>query len=106
VLGVDARINLAAPDGDGRVAVTDGLGRETGRVTPVYAGERVTVRVPLAMLDDDDGYLSAAAIVGVAGAPSDIVPQTGHLALTLPKQDTDRVERPALTAYLTPELDR
>ena len=105
-LGVDARINLAAPDESGRIAVTDGLGRETGRVTPVYEGKRVTVRVPTEMLLDDDGYVSAAAIVGITGAPSDIVPQVGHLALTSTKQNTDRAERSALTTYLTPELDR
>jgi hypothetical protein len=105
-LGVDARINLAAPDENGRIAVTDGFGLETGRVTPVYAGKRVTVRVPTTMLADDDGYVSAAAIVGVAGAPSDIVPEVGHLTLNPSNQSEDRAERSVLTAYLTPELDR
>ena len=106
VLGVDARINLAAPDENGRIAVTDGLGREVGRVTPAYAGKRVTVRVPTTMLGDDDGYVSAAAIVGISGAPSDIVPQVGHLALTPSNQKADRIERPVAIAFLTPELDR
>ena len=106
VLGVDARINLAAPDENGRIAIIDGLGRERGRVTPVYAGKRITVRVPTALLADDDGYVNAAAIVGIAGAPSDIVPQVGHLALGRSNQNADRAERSDLTAYLTPELDR
>ena len=106
VLGVDARINLAAPDEKGRVAVTDGLGRETGRVTPTYSGKRVTVRVPTTMLGDDDGYVNAAAIVGIAGAPSDIVPQAGHLALIPSNQNADRTPRPALNASLISELSR
>jgi hypothetical protein len=105
-LGVDARLNLAAPDGEGRIAVTDGLGHETGRVTPIYAGKRVTVRVPTAMLADDDGYVSAAAIVGIAGAPSDIVPQVGHLALNQSISNADRASRADVNASLISELAR
>lgn len=104
-LGVDARINLAAPGDDGTIPITDGLGRETGRVAPIYAGKRVTVHVPTAMLGDDDGYVSAAALVGIAGAPSDLVPQAGHLELLAPKND-DRTQPRGLAASLTPELDR
>jgi plastocyanin len=105
-LGVDARINLAAVGTDGRISVTDGLGRETGRVMPTYLGKRVTVRVPTAMLADDDGYVNAAAIVGIVGAPSDIVPQAGHLTLLASNQNTQRTERSALTASLIPDLDQ
>ena len=78
----------------------------TANVADPAAGKRITVRVPTEMLADDDGYVSAAAIVGVAGAPSDIVPQAGHLALNPSNPSADRTVRPALTAYLTPELDR
>jgi hypothetical protein len=39
------------------------------------------VRVPRSILADDDGYVSAAAIVGIVGAPSDIVPAVGNLTL-------------------------
>jgi len=105
-LGVDARINFAAPGDDGSIAVTDGFGRETGRVTPVYAGKRVTARIPTMLLGGNDGYVSAAAIAGSTGAPSDIVPQTGHLALNRSNQNADRVLRPALAAYPTQEIDR
>jgi plastocyanin len=80
-LGVDARISFATMDEAGRVAVLDGDGREIGRVTPTYDGRRVTVRVPRSILADDDGYVSAAAIVGIVGAPSDIVPAVGNLTL-------------------------
>jgi plastocyanin len=105
-LGVDARINLAAPDDEGRIAVTDGLGRETGRVEPIYAGKRIKVRVPVTMLADDDGYVNAAAIVGIAGEPSDIVPQAGHVALSPSNQNADRAQPSALIESLTSELDR
>jgi hypothetical protein len=105
-LGVDARINLAALGDDGRVSVTDGLGRETGRVTPTYAGKRITVQVPTTMLANDDGYVNAAAIAGIDGAPSDIVPQVGHLELAAPKPNAERTRRSDLTASLDPELQR
>ena len=80
-LGVDARINLAAPDEEGAVAVSDDVGRETGRVTPSYAGHRITIRVPKSLLGNDDGFVSAAAIVGVVGSVTDFIPNVGHLAL-------------------------
>ena len=37
-LGVDARIAFADVDDEGNIAVLDGDGRETGRVTPTYDG--------------------------------------------------------------------
>ena len=80
-LGVDARVNLAAPDEEGAVAVSDDIGHETGRVTPSYAGHRITIRVPRAMLGNDDGFVNASAIVGVAGSVTDFVPNAGHLTL-------------------------
>jgi hypothetical protein len=83
-LGVDARVNLADLAADGSVAVTDAFGRETGRVKPEYSGHRITVRVPTSMLAGDDGYVSAAAVAGVVGRPSDIVPDVGSLKLTRP----------------------
>jgi plastocyanin len=86
-LGVDARIDLAASDDEGNIAVLDGDGRETGRVTPTYDGRRVTVRVPRSMIAQDDGYVNASAIVGIVGAPSDIVPAEGHLTLLASSQD-------------------
>lgn len=86
-LGVDARIAFADVDEEGNIAVLDGDGRETGRVTPTYDGRRVTVRVPRSMLGQDDGYVNATAIVGIVGAPSDIVPAEGHLTLLASSHD-------------------
>ena len=86
-LGVDARIYFADVDAAGKVAVVDGDGRETGRVAPTYDGRRVTVRVPRSMLADDDGYVNAAAIVGIVGAPADIAPSIGNLTLLASSHD-------------------
>jgi plastocyanin len=86
-LGVDARISFATADDAGNIAVLDGDGRETGRVTPTYDGHRVRVRVPRSMLANDDGYVSAAAIVGIVGAPSDFVPADGHVTLLASSHD-------------------
>lgn len=80
-LGVDARVALIAEHGDGSVAVLDGSGQEIGRVVPTFDGRRITVRIPKALLGNDDGFLDAAAITGTVGVPTDIVPQTGHLTL-------------------------
>jgi hypothetical protein len=52
----------------------------------VFAGRRITVRVPKLFLGDDDGFLNASAIVGTARRPTDIVPETGHLTLGDPGQ--------------------
>jgi hypothetical protein len=40
--------------------------------------------VPLALLDNDDGYLDASVIVGNSRSPTDLAPQSGHLSLLRP----------------------
>ena len=80
-LGVDAFIEVSDFAADSSVAVTDGFGFVLGRVKPVFAGSHVTLRVPRAILGDDDGFVNAAAIVGGSGHPSDFVPGSGHLSL-------------------------
>jgi hypothetical protein len=50
----------------------------------VFASHSLTIRVPRAMLQNDDGFLNAAAIVGSIHHPTDFVPQTGHLTLGAP----------------------
>jgi hypothetical protein len=80
-LGVDARVDLSEFAGDFTVAVSDSHGIVVGRVRPVFDGRRITIRIPRALLGNDDGFLNAAAIVGSAGRPSDFVPNSGHLTL-------------------------
>lgn len=78
-MGTDYALVLSDYASDSSVAVIDALGNSMGRVKPVFDGRRVRIRIPLALLGGDDGRLNAAAIVGVLGMPSDIVPENGHL---------------------------
>lgn len=79
-IGAEFELELANYDQNGTVAVRSATG-VTGRVTPAFSGNRVTVRIPKALLGGDDGFLNAAGIVGATGAPSDIIPESGHLEL-------------------------
>jgi hypothetical protein len=78
-MGTDYALVLSNYASDSSVAVIDAMGSLIGRVKPVFDARRVTIRIPLALLGGDDGRLNAAAIVGVRGVPSDIVPEDGHL---------------------------
>ncbi len=80
-LGVEARVILGFLHGDGSAAVVDVNGDEVGRVTPTFEGHRITVRVPKALLGDDDGKLNAAAAAGTVSEGTDIIPEAGHLTL-------------------------
>ncbi len=85
-LGVDAYVSFGELAGDGSAPVFDAQNRELGRVVPTFEGSHIVVDIPLALLGNDDGYVSAAAIVGVIGSPTDFVPNAGHLALNPPGQ--------------------
>jgi hypothetical protein len=61
--------------------VTDALGNQTGRVRPTFDGHRITIVIPKALLANDDGYLNAAAVAGVVGRATDMIPDRGHLTL-------------------------
>ena len=78
-MGTDYALVLSDYASDSSVAVIDAAGNSMGRVKPVFDARRVTIRIPLALIGGDDGRLNAAAIVGVLGMPSDIVPENGHL---------------------------
>ena len=68
----------------------DGLhmgGNPTGKAKVTIGGRRLTIRVPAALIGNDDGYVDAAVIVGNQGrSPTDFAPQTGHLSLQAPTQ--------------------
>jgi hypothetical protein len=81
-MGVDYELDmflLVPPDSS--ALVTDSLGDPTGVVKLAVSGKRLTVRVPLALLGGDDGFLNAAVIVGTPGERTDIAPNGGHLRL-------------------------
>ena len=81
-LGADYRLDLTNYAADSSVAITDTAGRVVGRVKPAIRARFVMVRIPLALLGNDDGVLNAAAIVGTVGHPSDFMPNDGHLTVT------------------------
>jgi hypothetical protein len=80
-LGVDAGINISTMTADSTVTVYDMGGNPTGRAKVTLGGRRITIRVPSALIGNDDGYLDAAVIVGNGKSPTDFAPQTGHLSL-------------------------
>lgn len=80
-IGAEYQLSLVTYAADGSVPLFNQVGIEVGRVKPVFSGKRVTVRIPRALLGGDDGYLNAASIAGTLNSPSDIIPETGHLAL-------------------------
>lgn len=80
-MGTDYRLLLGRFDADSTVAVDNAHAMPTGRVKPVFATRSVTVRIPFALLGNSDGHLNAAAIVGNALNPTDIIPENGHLSV-------------------------
>jgi hypothetical protein len=78
--GSDARVNLTVFGADSTVEVVGPLGL-AGRVKPVFQGHRVTIRIPRAVLGNDDGFLNATALVGNSSTPTDIIPEQGHLTI-------------------------
>jgi hypothetical protein len=51
------------------------------RVKPLFAGNRITLRVPLTALGHDDGLLNAVVAIGNGFGVTDIAPQSGHLTV-------------------------
>jgi hypothetical protein len=80
-IGADARVNISVFGADSSVAVLNSVAGVAGRVTPLFAGHRVTIRIPKSIIGNDDGFVNATALVGSSFAPSDIIPERGHLTL-------------------------
>ncbi len=80
-MGVDYELDMVTLNTDSSATVFDTLGNPTGTVKVTVDGKRVTIRVPLALLGGDDGFLNAAAVVGTRIEPTDIAPNGGHLKL-------------------------
>jgi hypothetical protein len=84
-LGVDAAINISQIAPDSTLLVYNMGGNPVGKAKVTIGGRRLTIHVPAALLDDDDGYVDAAVIVGNQGhSPTDLAPETGHLSLRRP----------------------
>jgi hypothetical protein len=81
-MGVDAAINISQIAPDSTLLVYDMGGNPVGKAKVTIGAHRLTIRVPAALLGNDDGYVDAAVIVGNQGhSPTDLAPQTGHLSL-------------------------
>jgi hypothetical protein len=93
--GSDARVNLSVFGTDSMVDVVGPRGL-AGRVKPVFQGHQVTIRVPKAVLGNDDGLLNAIALVGNSTTPTDIIPERGHLTIgpSMPMMSPRRTIRP------------
>jgi len=79
-MGVEYYVDLFGYNADSTVFVYDALaGTPTGSVRPRFQGRRITVRVPRALLGNDDGFLNAATVVGSESEPTDIAPENGHV---------------------------
>ena len=81
-LGIEYAVSLFEED-DGTMIVY-GLDGEVGRIAPIYTDTRIIVTVPLAMIGNDDGNVNLSAVIGTEEEPTDLVPNTGHLALGTP----------------------
>lgn len=79
-LGVDATIVFGPFIGDSSVVTNVDL-TEVGRAETSYSGHRVTIKVPRALLRDDNGWLNAAVVVGHSLSATDFAPQSGHLTV-------------------------
>jgi hypothetical protein len=85
-MGVDAAINISQIAPDSTLLVYDMGGNPVGKAKVTIGAHRLTIRVPAALLGNDDGYVDAAVIVGNQGhSPTDLAPQTGHLSLRPPE---------------------
>ncbi|MFI5207189.1 MAG: Ig-like domain-containing protein [Gemmatimonadales bacterium] len=80
-LGIEYYVVLFV-DPLGRASIVNiQTGAITGLVSPTFGDSSMTLRIPLAMLGNDDGNMNVAATVGSVSVPTDVVPNVGHLTL-------------------------
>lgn len=80
-LGVDYTVYLVfGPNASSVTRQADG--QTVGTLQPSFSGTRVTLRVPLTLLGNDDGYVDVATVIGTPHGPTDIAPNSGHLSLS------------------------
>ena len=83
-MGVDYVVDLFDYTPDSLVPVlrynaTDSTYSTVYSFRPTFSGNRISGRIPLSALGNDDGFLDAAIIVGTLREPTDIAPNSGHL---------------------------
>lgn len=80
-MGVDGGVNLTTISADSTVEVYDAVDQQVGRAKVTFAGNRMTIRIPKALIANDDGYVDASVIVGNGRSPTDFAPTNGHLSM-------------------------
>jgi hypothetical protein len=78
-MGVDYAVDLFFYNADSTVDIFDTLGVIRGQVRPVFSGSRISIRIRRSLFGGDDAFVNAAAIIGTAAEPTDLVPNNGHL---------------------------
>jgi hypothetical protein len=79
-LGIDCYVDLfhSTPTG---VAVTNFTTGVTTEAVAKYAGNTMIIRIPMSALGGDDGNFDVVGIVGVLERPTDVVPNSGFVAV-------------------------
>lgn len=79
-MGADYYIDLR--DATATAVVLTEAGTTTGTAVPAtFGATSVTIRVPRALLDDEDGSFRISALVGNPDGPTDFVPNSGFLTV-------------------------
>lgn len=82
-LGVEFSVSLT-PDATGKLPIVFTFsGEVVGHATPRFAGTRVMIRVPLAVLWNDEGLMNLVAIAGTPAEMTDVVPNDGWLGVAI-----------------------
>jgi hypothetical protein len=84
-MGIEYYIQLFAEDTLGNVPIIDYTGElMPDSIRPVYSGNLLIMRIPLSALGNDDGKVNLATVLGTQPEPTDIAPNSGHLAVDAP----------------------
>jgi hypothetical protein len=88
-MGNEYYVDLGAFDA-GTVAVWDDVtDSQVGSAPAVFDGSTLTVRVPLSLLGNDDGFVHTAVLVGTPTLPTDAAPNGGFLASSIAAGSTE-----------------
>lgn len=79
-MGVDFFVELTV-GATGTMSVGNANFTPVGSFLPTFAGNVLTLRIPLVVLGGDDGRVDLAAVVGTPQEPTDVVPDLGSLSL-------------------------
>ncbi len=85
-LGVEYYVYLFLDPQGNAFVVNSGTAAIAGLAPVTFGDSSLTLKIPLASLGYDDGNMNIAAVVGTVQAPTDVVPNVGHLTLGIQGQ--------------------